>query len=67
MLALTRRVGEVIIIGDPDAPLGEIHVVSIHGDKVRLGLKFPRDVPVNRQELADEKRRKRDEENPDAE
>ena len=60
MLALTRRVGEVIIIGDPDNPLGEIHVVEIHGDKVRLGLDFPKEIPVNRSELADEKRKNKD-------
>lgn len=61
MLALTRRVGEEVIIGDPDSPLGLIRVVQIHGDKVRLAFDFPRDTPINRSELADEKRKKRDE------
>ncbi len=56
MLALTRRVGEVVVIGDPKNPLGLIRVVDIHGDKVRLAFDFPRDVPVNRKELADQKR-----------
>jgi len=57
MLALTRRVGEEVIIGDPDHPLGMIRVVQIQGDKVRLAFDFPRDTPINRSELANEKRR----------
>jgi len=55
MLALTRRVGEEVVIGDPKAPLGVIRVVDIHGDKVRLAFDFPRDTPVNRRELAEQK------------
>ena len=55
MLALTRRVGEEIVIGDPRKPLGVIRIVDIHGDKVRLSFDFPREVPVNRRELADQK------------
>ena len=55
MLALTRRVGEEVIIGDPAKPLGMIRVVEIHGDKVRLAFDFPRDLPINRRELAEKK------------
>lgn len=55
MLALTRRVGEEIVIGDPKHPLGVIHVVDIHGGKVRLAFDFPRKTPINRRELADQK------------
>ncbi|MEM1110218.1 MAG: carbon storage regulator [Planctomycetota bacterium] len=57
MLALTRRVGEEVVIGDPNTPLGRIRVVDVHGDKVRLAFDFPREVEINRKELADEKRR----------
>jgi carbon storage regulator CsrA len=57
MLALTRRVGEEIVIGDPRKPLGIIRIVEIHGDKVRLSFDFPRDTPINRKELADLKAR----------
>jgi carbon storage regulator len=53
MLALTRRVGEEIVIGDPANPLGMIRVVDIHGDKVRLAFDFPRDCQINRRELAE--------------
>lgn len=55
MLALTRRVGEEIVIGDPKKPLGVIRVVNIRGDKVRLSFDFPRETPINRRELADQK------------
>ncbi len=57
MLALTRRVGEEIVVGDPRNPLGVIRVVDIHGDKVRLAFDFPRETPINRRELADQKAR----------
>jgi carbon storage regulator len=57
MLALTRRVGEEIVIGDPKKPLGVIRIVDIHGDKVRLSFDFPRDLQINRKELADQKAR----------
>jgi carbon storage regulator len=55
MLALTRRVGEEIVIGDPSSPLGVIRVVDIHGDKVRLAFDFPKQTQINRKELADQK------------
>ena len=57
MLALTRRVGEEVVVGDPSNPLGVIRVVDIHGDKVRLAFDFPRDTQINRRELADQKAR----------
>ena len=58
MLALTRKVGEEVVIGDPADPLGVIRVVDIHGDKVRLSFDFPRETQVNRRELAERKVRK---------
>jgi len=57
MLALTRCVGEEIVVGDPRNPLGVIRVVDIHGGKVRLAFDFPRETPINRRELADQKAR----------
>ncbi len=57
MLALTRRVGEEVVIGDPSSPLGLIRVVEIRGDKVRLAFDFPRETQINRKELADQKAR----------
>lgn len=48
MLILTRRVGEVIRIG---ADI-EIQVMSVKGEQVRIGVKAPRDVAVDREEIA---------------
>lgn len=55
MLALTRRIGEEVVLGDPANPLGIVRVVEIHGDKVRLAFDFPRDMDINRRELAEQK------------
>jgi carbon storage regulator len=57
MLALTRRIGEEVVIGDPRNPLGVIRIMEIHGDKVRLSFDFPKDTPINRRELAEQKAR----------
>ncbi len=35
----------------------EVMVVGIRGDKVRLGIKAPKDMPVNREEVAERIRR----------
>lgn len=63
MLALTRRIGEEIVIGDPRKPLGVIRVVDIQGDKVRLSFDFPREMSINRRELADQKAKQGDKSN----
>jgi carbon storage regulator len=47
MLALTRKKGESIMIGD-DA---EIVVLSIQGEQVRLGILAPKRVSVYRKEI----------------
>ena len=47
MLVLTRKQDEVICIGDGI----EVMVVEIKGDKVRLGVKAERSVPVHRKEI----------------
>lgn len=49
MLVLSRRQDESITIGDEVI----IQVVEIRGDKVRLGITAPREVPVHRQEIYD--------------
>jgi len=56
MLALSRRVGEEVVIGDPAKPDGVIRIVAIHGDKVRLSFDFPRSTAINRRELAEQKK-----------
>jgi carbon storage regulator len=47
MLVLSRKKNESIVIDDRIV----ITVVEIRGDKVRLGIEAPRDVPVHRSEV----------------
>jgi carbon storage regulator len=47
MLVLSRNKSESIIIGNDI----EIVVVNINGNKVRLGITAPREVPVHRREI----------------
>ena len=47
MLVLTRRVGESIVIAEDI----RIAVVSIRGDRVRIGIAAPADVRVDRLEI----------------
>ncbi len=54
MLVITRREGEEVVIGDPANPLGVIRIATIKGDRVRVALDFPREVPVHRREVASE-------------
>jgi carbon storage regulator len=54
MLVLTRKCDEKIIIGDNIT----ITVVEIRGDKVRLGIDAPVEIPVHRQEVYDAIQRK---------
>ncbi len=49
MLVLTRKKNEAIVVGGNVT----IVVVEIRGDKVRLGVEAPKEVPVNRKEVAD--------------
>jgi carbon storage regulator len=56
MLILTRRAGETLRIGDNV----EVTVMAINGAQVRIGIKAPRDVVVDREEIAERKRRDRD-------
>jgi carbon storage regulator len=44
-----------VVIGDPGNPIGIVRVASVKGDRVRLAFEFPRHIPVNRRELAEEK------------
>ena len=53
MLVLSRKRDESIIIGDTIV----ITVVDIRGDKVRLGIQAPKEVPIDRQEVYEAKQR----------
>lgn len=48
MLILTRRVGEMIKIGSDI----EVTVLSVNGHQVRIGVNAPKDVIVDREEIA---------------
>ncbi|MDA8212016.1 MAG: carbon storage regulator CsrA [Clostridia bacterium] len=50
MLALTRKVGQSIIIDDDI----EVTVVEVRGDQVRIGIKAPKTVKILRKEIYDE-------------
>jgi carbon storage regulator len=47
MLVLTRKSNQSIMIGD----VIEVSVLSIMGEKVRIGIQAPRDIPVFRKEI----------------
>lgn len=47
MLALTRKKGESLVLGNDI----EVTVLEIRGDQVKLGIKAPRQVPVYRKEV----------------
>ncbi|MHB0874954.1 MAG: carbon storage regulator CsrA [Anaerolineae bacterium] len=53
MLILTRRAGESIVI---DKNI-RVTVLAVDGERVKIGVDAPRDIPVVRQELLDEVRR----------
>jgi carbon storage regulator len=47
MLVLTRKSNQSIMIGDDI----EVTVLAIMGEKVRIGIQAPRDIPVFRKEV----------------
>ena len=49
MLVLSRQKDQTIMIGDEI----EITVVDIRGDKVRIGITAPTEIPVHRKEVYD--------------
>ena len=49
MLVLSRKKSESIVINDDVV----ITVIEVRGDKVRLGIKAPREIPVHRKEVLD--------------
>jgi len=57
MLVLSRQRDESIMIGDDV----EIIIVDVRGDKVRLGITAPKDIPVHRREIYDAIQREKNE------
>jgi carbon storage regulator len=58
MLVLTRKTNQSIMIGDQI----EVSVLSVSGDKVRIGITAPRDIGVFRTEVYEQLDRTPDEE-----
>ena len=52
MLILMRRKGETIQIGEAV----RVTVVSVEGGQVRIGVQAPRDIIVDREEIAERRR-----------
>jgi carbon storage regulator len=57
MLVLSRQKDESIMIGDDV----EIIIVDVRGDKVRLGITAPKEIPVHRREIYDAIQREKNE------
>lgn len=47
MLVITRRVGEMVQIGDDV----EVRILAVHGNQVRIGIEAPKDMRILREEL----------------
>ena len=57
MLVLSRQKDESIMIGDNV----EIVIVDVRGDKVRLGITAPKEIPVHRREVYEAIQREKNE------
>ena len=55
MLILSRNIGEVVRIGDDI----EVTVVAVNGHQVRIGVNAPREVAIDREEIANRKQHER--------
>lgn len=52
MLVLTRKIGEVIMVGEDI----KITITDIKGNRVRVGIDAPKEIPVNRIEVLESKK-----------
>lgn len=49
MLILTRRIGEVLVVGE-NADV-KVTVLGVRGDQVKLGIEADKNIPVHREEI----------------
>lgn len=62
MLILTRKVGEIIMIGDDIV----VKVLGVRSGQVKIGIEAPRELPVHRHEIFERIKSKGDAENGDS-
>jgi carbon storage regulator len=58
MLVLTRKLGQVIVLGTGPTAI-TVKITRIDGSQVRLGVTAPRCVRVDREEVAERRRQER--------
>ena len=58
MLILTRRVGEMVVIGEDVT----VTVLGVKGNQVRLGVNAPREISVHREEIFERIKKEQEEE-----
>jgi sRNA-binding carbon storage regulator CsrA len=51
MLALMRKCGQKVFVTLPDGRRGVVQVVWVQGENVKLGMAFPKDVTIEREEI----------------
>ena len=61
MLVLTRKVGQVITLGNPHSSEKaiEVTVIDIQGSEVKLGVEAPVEVSVDRREVWEQKKQEK--------
>lgn len=58
-LALSMNVGEQVVIGDPDNPIGFVNLVEIDSmRRVSMAFAFDKDVRINRERVIEAERAK---------
>lgn len=58
MLILTRRVGEILMVGDDVT----VTVLGVKGNQVRIGVNAPKEVAVHREEIYQRVQKEKDQE-----
>lgn len=53
MLVLTRRVGERLILTDPEGRQVTFIILSDRDNQIRIGIEAPRDIEIHREEIYD--------------
>jgi carbon storage regulator len=56
LLVLSRKKDEEIVIGEGDSQI-VVMVIELRGDKVRLGVRAAKEIPVHRREVYEELKR----------